>query len=102
MYIIQLLLPLYGNEHQPIAHGTLKDVRDELTERFGGVTAFMRSPAEGFWKDNDNRVDRDDIIVLEVMVEDVERSWWSRYKAELEERFQQQEIVIRSIPMERL
>jgi hypothetical protein len=40
-------------------------IRRELTERFGGVTAFTSTPAEGLW--TAKGMDADEIVVLEVM-----------------------------------
>jgi hypothetical protein len=74
-------------------------VRGELAERFGGVTAFTRAPAEGIWKE-DGQTNRDDIVVVEVMVEDPDRAWWRAYRADLEGRFRQDAIVVRAMPVE--
>jgi hypothetical protein len=59
-------------------------VRDELTERFGGVTAHRRSPAEGLWKEDEGSVSRDEVVIYEVMTEELDREEWRRYGAELE------------------
>lgn len=59
MYLVQILLPLYDNRKHPFLHSDFKLVRGELTEHFGGVTAFVRSPAEGLWKEDDGKVSRD-------------------------------------------
>ncbi|WP_426130453.1 hypothetical protein [Pararhizobium sp. PWRC1-1] len=50
-------------------------VRAELTERFGGVTFYRNAPAEGLWKD-DGKVERDVIVVAEVMLETIDDIWW--------------------------
>ena len=36
-------LPIYDNTGCPVPHGLFARVRDELTEVFGGVTAFPRT-----------------------------------------------------------
>jgi hypothetical protein len=77
-------------------------VRRELTARFGGVTAFLRSPAEGRWKDSEGEVARDDVVIYEVMVEELERDWWPRYRAELARRFRQDELLVRASVVEQL
>ena len=102
MYRIQLLLPLYDNEGRAFGREAFAQVREELTERFGGVTAHLRSPAEGAWRDPDGGVDRDDVVILEVMADELDRGWWAQYRAELEERFRQDEVVVRATEMERL
>ena len=103
MYLVQLLLPVYDNAGRPFPASHYASVRDTLAERVGGFTAYTRAPAEGLWKDDDRgRSSRDDIMVYEVMVEVLDRSWWSRFRAELERRFAQQELVVRAQPIERL
>jgi len=43
MYLIEILLPVLDNEGRPFAAKTYRTLRDELTERYGGVTAFTRT-----------------------------------------------------------
>ena len=45
---------------------------------------------------------RDDIVVYEVMVNALDREWWSGYRAALEKRFVQRELVVRALAVERL
>ncbi|WP_432444299.1 hypothetical protein [Rhizobium leguminosarum] len=66
-----------------------------------GVTLHGNSPAEGLWCD-DGEIERDRIVVAELMTPDLDRTWWSSYRKELEARFRQEEIVIRVIGIERL
>ena len=102
MFLIQILLPQRDNEGEPFPQGWFDALRGTLTERFGGVTAYLQSPAEGLWRDEEGDVDRDRIVIFEVMAERLERDWWRAYRTELEERFQQEEVVIRALGMERL
>jgi hypothetical protein len=102
MYLVQLLLPLYDNAGRRVPHERFAQVRDELTDRFGGVTAYLRSPAQGTWKVESGAVDRDEVVMCEVMVDALEREWWSAYRATLEQRFGQQELVVRASALERL
>ncbi len=102
MYLIQILLPLYDNEGQRFARADFARVQVELTERSGGVTAYLRSPARGAWKEEDGEVARDDIVIFEVMVEQLDRGWWDRYREQLEQRFRQEEVVVRALGIERL
>jgi hypothetical protein len=44
----------------------------------------------------------DSIVVFETMVPEVDANWWSSYRQKLEERFQQEEVVIRALRIERL
>ena len=44
----------------------------------------------------------DAMIVLEVMTDELDRSWWADYRRELERRFRQKEILIRALSTVRL
>jgi len=102
MHLIEILLPLADNEGKPFAADLHRQVRDELVEHFGGVTAFTRNPAEGLWKEGGGDPARDDIIIFEVMADWLDRGWWRGYRSELERRFRQDEIVIRAREVELL
>lgn len=101
-FLVQMFLPLYDNEGHPFASGESVRVRRELTDRFGGVTAYNRAPAEGTWEDPQGRTHRDEVVIVEVMAETLDREWWSRYGAELARRFDQKELVVRALAFEDL
>jgi hypothetical protein len=101
MYLIQILVPLFDNEGSAFDHQFYDRVQDELTRKFSGVTAFRSSPAEGIWKEG-GEVSHDAIIIFEVMTRDLERDWWTKYRAELEVRFRQEKLVVRAILIEQL
>ncbi len=101
MYLIQLLLPLHDNENEEFPAGLFASVRQELTNRFGGVTAFIRAPAVGLWKESDE-VNRDEVVMFEVLAEDLEREWWAAYRQTLEEEFRQDEVLIWAAAIEKL
>jgi hypothetical protein len=103
-FLVQLLLPLRDAEGTSFPATHFAALRAELTERFGGLTAYTRAPAEGLWAEagQEARPERDDIVVYEVMTQDVDRVWWSDLRKRLEQRFQQEELVIRALPMSRL
>jgi hypothetical protein len=71
-------------------------VRDELVERFGGLTAYTRAPASGLWQEHDGETTHDEIVIYEVMTEQLDRPWWAGYRAELEKRFQQETLIVRA------
>src|SRR5687767_9556725 len=100
MVLIQLLLPLYDNEGNVFSRALFDDVRRRLTDTFGGVTAYVRSPAKGLWKEDDGTVVQDDVVMYEVMAEQVDHSWWATYKASLLVAFAQDELVVRVLPCE--
>ncbi len=96
MYLIEILLPTSNNEGQRFEAAVFDRTQHELIDRFGGLTAFFRSPASGVWEAPDGSVQHDSIVVLEVMSETLDRTWWSDYRTRLEKRFSQDEIVLRA------
>jgi hypothetical protein len=103
MHLVQILLPLFDNAGQPFLPEAYRGVSEELTRRFGGLTAFTRAPAEGTWKpEGGTDASHDEIVVFEVMAESLDRGWWRDYRAGLEQRFRQDAIVIRAQPIELL
>lgn len=95
MQLIEILLPLYDNEDQPFPADLFTRVRNELTERFGGLTVFSRAPAQGLWN-NAGETRHDDIVVFEVMTREIDPAWWATYRHGLEQTFRQHEIVVRA------
>jgi hypothetical protein len=101
-HLVQLLLPLYDNAGRAFPPAVFSAVRQELMNRFGGLTTYSRAPAQGVWQDSDGPPQRDDIVVYEVMTDALDRAWWANYREALEQRFAQNELVIRSQDVERL
>jgi hypothetical protein len=96
MYLIQLLLPLYGNDKMPIPRALFDQVRSELVERFGGLTAYTRAPVSGLWQEDDGQTTHDDLVIYEVMAEQLDEGWWRGYRKDLEGRFAQSALVVRA------
>jgi hypothetical protein len=96
MHLVQLLLPLYDNDGVRQPDELFRRIRTELTDRFGGLTAYTRAPARGTWQDDDGHTDHDEIVVYEVMVEDVDRVWWASYRDKLEDAFRQRALIVRA------
>ncbi|MBA1274029.1 hypothetical protein [Stutzerimonas azotifigens] len=96
MYMIQLLLPLYDNDGQALPKALFAEVRDELVERFGGLTAYTQAPASGVWLEDDEHPVHDESVIYEVMAPALEHGWWADYRAALERRFRQEEMVVRA------
>lgn len=101
MHLVEILLPLRDPDGQPFGRAPFSRIKEEMTERFGGVTAFTRSPAEGLWESGDGR-ESDEIVVLQVMDESLDRGWWGEYRRQLEGRFRQDEIIVRASEVDRL
>jgi hypothetical protein len=98
--LIQILLPTHHQDGSPVEVEEFARVRTELTERFGGVTAYSRSPATGLWKRAEDEIERDQVIMVEVVVEEFDPRWWEQYRQELERRFGQELIHARALAME--
>ena len=69
MQLLQILLALRDDKGRSLPKRHYENVANTLTERFGGMTAYTRTPAEGRWKDSGDTVSEGDIVVLEVMVD---------------------------------
>lgn len=95
MKLVQIFLPLYDNQDRPFPKALFDEVRENLAQRFGGVTAFVRSPAVGVWEDDAGAMCRDDVVLFEVMVDAVDRDWWTGYRRTMEKAFSQESILVR-------
>jgi hypothetical protein len=96
MHLVQILLPLHDAKGRGFPKAKYEAVADQLTELFGGVTAFTRTPAEGQWKPGGHPASEDDIVVVEVMVKTLDAKWWAKYRKTLERGFKQESIVVRA------
>lgn len=96
MYLVEILLPV-----KPQLQREMSALLASLTKAFGGVTVFARAPAKGAWEDGDH-IEADDVAVVEVMIDVLDRAKWAALRHELEHRLDEREIVIRVSAMERL
>jgi hypothetical protein len=99
MQLVQILLPVRDNDGRTFGREAFDTVLKELSERFGGSTAYTRSPAEGIWQSGSG-AHLDDIVVVEVMVDALDHAWWRSYREDLAKRFRQKELVIRAQALE--
>ncbi len=95
MYLVQILLPVHDNDRKLFDPGTLAAIHAELAERFGGLTAYSRAPAQGTWAIAGKHA-LDDIVIVEVMTDALDLDWWKAFRAKLEQTLRQQRIVIRA------
>ena len=102
MHVVELFLPLTRKDGAPQPAGLFTEVRGELTERFGGLTAFTRAPAEGLWEDEEGAVEKDRIVILEVMDAQFDAGWWRDYRRQLEQKFAQDEVLVRASAVRRI
>ncbi len=97
MFLVQILLPVSSPLRDS---GAVATTREELVERFGGVTAYSRAPAEGVWIAPDGDRAHDAVLMVEVLVETFDRVWWRNYQRTLAVRFRQEEIHLRALHAE--
>ena len=101
MVLVQLLLPVNGAARAGSV-ALLAETRRELAERFNGLTAYLRSPAKGWWTAPDGHTEQDDVVMVEVVAETFDRAWWRTYAATLAARFDQESIHVRAVPVDML
>lgn len=97
VHLVEILLPLFDNHGQALPKTLYQRVQAELMERFGGLTAYSRVPAEGYWRRASEDTHADEIVVYEVMTEHLDVAWWTDYRRELEARFRQKAVVVRAL-----
>jgi hypothetical protein len=96
MFLIEILLPLNDNAGNPFSRDNYREVQEQLTGKFGGVTAYTRSPASGTWRDGRGATYRDDVVLFEVMAETLDAAFWQMLKGRLAEQFDQNDVIVRA------
>ncbi|MGV3704768.1 MAG: hypothetical protein ACO1NU_05260 [Arcticibacter sp.] len=99
MHLIELFLPLYDAGGNPFPGKIFSDLKEELTEVFGGLTIHSKAPATGLWKPENDQTVRDTIVIYEVMTEELNDAYWKTRKLQLQRDLQQDEIMIRATPI---
>jgi hypothetical protein len=94
--LIQMLLPTRSSEGTVFPDDLLRTTRQELIDRFGGLTAYTRAPATGVWTSPERGVEVDSVVMIEVLSEVFDTTWWRSYAETLKERFRQETIHIRA------
>lgn len=102
MYLIQLLLPASVMPGGAAASEPVTQTRRELTEAFGGLTAYLRTPALGIWTSPEGGRAQDDVVMVEVVAERFDRGWWREYSGRLAQRFGQDAIHVRALQIDLL
>jgi len=90
MHLVELFVPKTAASKEGIS-----SLQNILVKQFGGVTAYSRAPAKGIDTEDGQKVE-DEIIILEVMTDSLDRAWWSSLRSRLERDLQQREILIRA------
>ena len=94
-HLVQILLPTRMGNGQPVTQARFEELLQELTNKFGGVTSFVRAPGQGLWNSGGD-VERDNIALIEVMTDEIDPPFWEAFRRKLERELAQQEIVIRA------
>ena len=102
MDLVQLLLPVQDQQGHAYPRTIYDDLARRLTEQFGGLTAYTRTPAMGLWEAASGKTVRDQVVVYEVMTDQLDVGWWKELRASLEAQFAQEELVIRAHAIRRL
>ena len=92
--LIQVYLPLYDPSGKPLPEKLFENVKTTLTEKFGGLTMYTRAPAEGLWKETEQKTVKDEIVIYEIMCPELDEAFWKDYKAQLKKQFKQEELLI--------
>jgi hypothetical protein len=101
VYLIQLLLPTRSPDGATL-NDAVKLTRDELVQRFGGITAYLQSPAAGAWTADGGDVEQDAVVLVEVVADAFDRAWWRSFASRLKQRFDQQAMHVRASRIEML
>jgi hypothetical protein len=101
MFLVQILLPAQRRTSSD-GHAAVARTRAELVERFGGVTAYVQTPAIGEWTAPGGHRDVDRVVMVEVVAAEFDRAWWRQYAAMLADRFRQDAIHVRALHVEML
>jgi hypothetical protein len=96
MVLIQMLLSTKSADGTAFSDDLFGQTRDELIRRFGGLTAYMRSPAAGAWTSPGGHVEEDSVVMIEVIAETFDVVWWREYAEKLKERFAQESLHVRA------
>jgi hypothetical protein len=78
---------------RPVTQARFEELLQELTNKFGGVTSFVRAPGQGLWNSG---AERYNIAVIEVMTDEIDPPFWQAFRRMLERELAQQEIVTRA------
>ncbi len=92
---IEVFIPLYDKEGNRFSDHLYQSVSKQLIKNFGGITAYIRSPAVGIWENSDGMQIKDDHVIYEIMVSEIDHSYWKQFKKKLELQFAQKELIIR-------
>lgn len=94
--VFELFIPLHDQKGKNFPEKYYATLQQLLLKKFGGVTVYHRTPVTGIWDGSASGVDKDKLIIFEVMAVTGDEAFWNKLKGDLEKQFQQAEILIRS------
>jgi|SRR4051812_37962424 len=101
MHLVEVFLPLTYRSGDLVPEAIFELIEAELTETFGGVTEYARGSARGLWE-NDHHLEKDSLVVLEVMTKKLDKDWWKEFRHRTQSLFRQEELLVRTTIIERL
>lgn len=100
-YQLELVLPQTDAQGKPFAEALFDELNRELIKKFSGLTVYARLPADGFWK-NDSTTVQQSVVVYQLMLPDLDFNYWKQLKANLENKFNQTEVLITYGPSKKI
>jgi inorganic pyrophosphatase len=97
--LIQLFLPVVDRDGRPFPKKFFDQVKKKLAEKFDGLSVYTNSVADGYWKNDTNSIEKDQLLVYEVMANKIDLNYWAKLKASLEKQFKQELVVVRCLSM---
>jgi hypothetical protein len=82
LFLVEIFLPLADNDGRRFAQGEFDEIHSTLVDHFGGLTSFSRAPARGLFE-SAGKTSMDDILIIEVMADRLDREWWAGFRRSL-------------------
>jgi len=101
MHLVEIFLPLTYPSGDLVPEPIFELIEAELTETFGGVTEYARGSTHGLWE-NGHHLEKDSLVVLEVMTKDLDKDWWKEFRHRTQTLFRQEQLLVRATIVERL
>lgn len=93
--MVQLFLPYFDPDGRQFPRSYYNGLKQQLVEKFGGISMYEQAPITGLWKENEQAVQRDRLMIFEVMATTIDVDYWRALKEKLQKKFRQQEVLIR-------
>ena len=94
-YRFEVMIPLADNDGNRFPMEEIIQVRNNLTDEFGGCRSQPLAPFEGTWVD-ENKVYLDELMlfIVDAPRTDTSIEWFLKYKEHLKQKFTQIEIYL--------